>query len=103
MPLLTFSFCKLSPVFLQNMEYKCPHYCRCSPANFYIPLRVKVSCEESSMMALPEVLPENTVELNVSYNKVRANLGNIIDIILHQFLNYFLDHKLSTFTYQSIL
>ena len=78
MPWSTFSFYKLSPVFLQNMEYKCPHYCRCSPANFYIPLRVKVSCEESSMMALPEVLPENTVELNVSYNKVRANLGIII-------------------------
>ena len=73
-----FHFINYLLFFLQNMEYKCPHYCRCSPANFYIPLRVKVSCEESSMMALPEVLPENTVELNVSYNKVKANLGIII-------------------------
>ena len=40
-------------------------------------LWVEVSCSEANMSALPEILPPNTLKLNVSHNQVSENEINL--------------------------
>ena len=37
----------------------------------------EVSCSEANMSALPEILPPNTLKLNVSHNQVSENDINL--------------------------
>ena len=52
------------------MYENCPEKCRCRIDNMNVPLWVEVSCSEANMSALPEILPPNTLKLNVSHNQV---------------------------------
>ena len=54
----------------QTMYENCPEKCRCRIDNMNVPLWVEVSCSEANMSALPEILPPNTLKLNVSHNQV---------------------------------
>ena len=55
------------------MYENCPEKCRCRIDNMNVPLWVEVSCSEANMSALPEILPPNTLKLNVSHNQVSKN------------------------------
>ena len=57
----------------QTMYENCPEKCRCRIDNMNVPLWVEVSCSEANMSALPEILPPNTLKLNVSHNQVSKN------------------------------
>ena len=61
----------------QTMYENCPEKCRCRIDNMNVPLWVEVSCSEANMSALPEILPPNTLKLNVSHNQVSENDINL--------------------------
>ena len=62
--------CKFLFSKFQTMYENCPEKCRCRIDNMNVPLWVEVSCSEANMSALPEILPPNTLKLNVSHNQV---------------------------------
>jgi len=58
--------------FNKTMYENCPEKCRCRIDNMNVPLWVEVSCSEANMSALPEILPPNTLKLNVSHNQIQT-------------------------------
>lgn len=68
--------------FFQTMFENCPDKCHCSLNNINTPLWVSVNCSSLNLTKLPEKLPENTLELDISHNQVsfiktEANSRNI--------------------------
>ncbi|XP_040568947.1 protein singed wings 2 isoform X2 [Lepeophtheirus salmonis] len=58
--------------FNETLRKRCPQNCICLTININRPLLVKVSCVGLNLTKLPDVLPPNTSDLDVSYNKLKS-------------------------------